>query len=133
MKMFISLAQALLPLYRNVVFRFFLGGGIFSVVGLLISNGYISNGYLCIVMIVCGMYSCVYFSFFALIDIGMERMIGFHEKHNGDNLGRQPVRGVVNNRVLITKFIKGAINIMCFYFLFRMVIIPMLINNGFFR
>lgn len=82
-------------------------------------------------MVVFGMYSCIYFSLFALIDIGMERMIGFHEKYNGDNLGRQPVKGVVNNRVLITKFIKGAINIMCIYFLFRMVIIPMLTNDVF--
>lgn len=76
-------------LYRNKIFRIIFGivlCFIFIKIAL-----YIGRTYWGTIMFLSGAYLFFFYTFFSVIDDGIEKAVNFHEKYNRKNINRQPL------------------------------------------
>jgi cell shape-determining protein MreC len=75
-------------LYRNKIFRIILGIVLcFFFIKIAL---YIGRTYWGTIMFLSGAY-LFFYTFFSIIDNGIEKAVNFHEKYNKENINRQPL------------------------------------------
>lgn len=108
---YIRAFKAFRPLFKNKIFRVFLGGGIFTSFGLgtrdwVYTISTPAEVILFKIMFYLAAYSFLYFTFFSIIDLLFERVASFHEKYNKANLHRQPIKVFISKRVTLAFIMK---------------------------
>jgi hypothetical protein len=128
--------KAFKPLFKNKIFRVFLGGGIFISFGLgtrdwVYTISTPAEVILFKIMFYLAVYAFLYFTFFSIIDLLFERAISFHEKYNRANLHRQPIKGFISKRVTMALIMKTFFTLFLIwvFFIDMSKIVPYLLSN----
>jgi len=102
-----------MSVYRNRKFRIMLGVALcflFIKVAL-----YIGRTYWGTMIFLTGTYLFFFYTFFSIIDSGIEKAGVFHEKHNNENIKKQPLSFFMKNRKDIAKLYKLPFNLLFIY------------------
>lgn len=100
-------------LYRNKTFRIILG--IFLCFFFIKTALYIGRTYWGTMMFLSGTYLFFFYTFFSIIDSGIEKARNFHEKYNKENVNRQPLIFFMKNKKMIAKIYKIPFNLLYIY------------------
>ncbi|HDR2473212.1 TPA: hypothetical protein QCI26_002920 [Enterobacter soli] len=102
-----------MSLYRNKTFRILLG--IILCFFFIKIALYIGRTYWGTIMFLSGGYLFFFYTFFSIIDSGIEKASNFHEKHNKENINSQPLAGFIKNKKMIAKIYKLPFNLLFLY------------------
>lgn len=69
-----------------------------------------------------GVYAGIYYTFFSMLDSGIERIASFHFKNNKDNINKQPIRWFLLHKGDVSRYIKVVVNILFVYICFDVLI-----------
>lgn len=100
-------------LHRNKTYRIILGIVLcFFFIKIAL---YIGRTYWGTMMFLSGTYLFFFYTFFSIIDSGIEKAGNIHEKHNKENINRQPLSFFMKNKEMIAKAYKIPFNALYLY------------------